>query len=215
MNANPRLKIIWENHKSTILVFLLIAILGIGAILYPQKEYPAVPEERLVQDPFLGAENAPVTIIEYADFACSGCKLFHNAKVKEEVLALYAGQVKFVWRDNAHLSSASRAAANAAQCAFDQGFFWEYHDLLFENPIGFSEDGLKSYGRMLGLDSEIFDACIEEGTYMKKVIYNMNLAGENGLSTTPSFLVNDKIIIGPPSSSYLSDLISTLLNELN
>lgn len=208
-----RLQEIWNNHKSIIFVTSIIFILVVVAILYPKKQYPPVPEERLALDPFLGTENAPITIIEYGDYACPGCKLWHNAGVLDEILELYNGQVKFIWRDNAHISSASRTAANAAQCAYDQGKFWEYHDLLFENPIGFSDEGLKSYALMLGLDSEIFNTCVDQGLYMNKVVHSMNLAGEYGLSVTPAFLVNEEVIIGPPPTSYLSEIITRLLTE--
>lgn len=208
-----RLQEIWNDHKSIIFVTSIIFILVFVAILYPKKQYPPVPEERLALDPFLGTENAPITIIEYGDYACPGCKLWHNAGVLDEILELYNGQVKFIWRDNAHISSASRTAANAAQCAYDQGKFWEYHDLLFENPIGFSDEGLKSYALMLGLDSEIFNTCVDQGLYMNKVVHSMNLAGEYGLSVTPAFLVNEEVIIGPPPTSYLSEIITRLLTE--
>lgn len=208
-----RLQEIWNDNKSVIFVASIIFTLMIVAILYPKKQYPPVSEERLALDPFLGAENAPITIIEYGDYACSGCKLWHNAGVLDEILALYEGKVKFVWRDNAHISSASRAAANAAQCAFDQDKFWEYHDLLYENPIGFSEEGLKSYALMLDLDAEKFNTCVDQGYYMNKVVHSMNLAGEYGLSVTPAFLVNGEVIIGPPPTSYLSEMIERLLVE--
>ncbi|MDO9086377.1 MAG: thioredoxin domain-containing protein [Anaerolineaceae bacterium] len=206
-------KAFWENNKPVIVVVGLILFLALGAFLIPKKQYPPVSAERLATDPYLGSENAPVTIIEYADFACSGCKLWHNAGVLEEILEQFDGQVKYVWRDNAHISSASRAAANAAQCAYDQGKFWDYHDILFENPIGFSDEGLKSYALMLDMDAEKFNTCVDQGLYMDKVVHSMNLAGEHGLSQTPSFLVNEVIIIGPPATSYLADLISKLMEE--
>ncbi|PKO05354.1 MAG: hypothetical protein CVU41_12005 [Chloroflexi bacterium HGW-Chloroflexi-3] len=210
---NIRLQEIWKDNKAIIFVASIIFILVIVAILYPKMQYPPVPEERLALDPFLGTENAAITIIEYGDYACSGCKLWHNAGVLEEILALYEGKVKFIWRDNAHISSASRVAANAAQCAFDQDKFWEYHDLLFENPIGFSDEGLKSYAMMLDLDAEKFNPCVDQGFYMKKVVHSMNLAGDYGLSVTPAFLVNGEVIIGPPPTSYLSELIERLLAD--
>ncbi len=210
---NQRLKKMWKDYKSNLFVASIIFILVIVAILYPKKQYPPVPEERLALDPFLGAENAPITIIEYGDYACSGCQLWHNAGVLDEILKLYDGKVKFIWRDNAHISSASRAAANAAQCAYDQKKFWEYQDLLFENPIGFSDEGLKSYALMVDMDAEKFNTCVDQGLYINKVIHSMNLAGEHGLSVTPAFLVNEEVIIGPPPTSYLSEMITRLLAE--
>jgi protein-disulfide isomerase len=210
---SAKFDVYWRNNKAAIVVVALILVLALGALLVPRKQYPPVSDERLALDPILGSENAPITIIEYGDYACSGCKLWHNAGVLDEILELYDGRVKFIWRDNAHISSASRAAANAAQCAFDQGKFWEYHDLLFENPIGFSDEGLKSYALMLNLDANRFNACVDQGLYMNKVVHSMNLAGEYGLSLTPSFLINEEVVIGPPPTSYLSEIITRLLED--
>ncbi len=208
---SAKLDVYWRHNKAVIIVVAVILVLALGALLTPKKQYPPISDERLALDPFLGSENAPITIIEYGDYACSGCKLWHNAGVLDEILELYDGKVKFIWRDNAHISSASRAAANAAQCAFDQGKFWEYHDLLFKNPIGFSDEGLKSYALMLNLDMEKFNTCVDQGWYMNKVVHSMNLAGDYGLSLTPSFLVNEEVVIGPPPTSYLSEIIIRLM----
>jgi protein-disulfide isomerase len=214
MNSlTKKLRGFWDNNQSVIVVIGLILFLALGALLIPKKQYPPVSDERLMNDPFLGVENAPITIIEYADFACSGCKLWHNAGVLDEILEQFDGQIKFVWRDNAHISTASIAAANAAQCAYDQGFFWEYHNLLFENPRGFSTDGLKAYAVDLGLDTDQFNLCVDQGLYFNKVFHSMKRAGEHNLSVTPAFLVNEEIIIGPPPTSYLVDLIIKLLDE--
>lgn len=202
-----------QKFKPLLWIVVVLAIIGLGVLLYPRNNYPEVSAERLAIDPYLGAEDAEIIIIEYADYACSGCKLWHNAGVLDEILALYDGEVKFVWRDNAHISTASMAAANAAHCAYDQGHFWEYQDLLFENPRGFSLEGLKAYATDLGLDQVQFDQCVDQKVYYQKVIHNMKLAGEHGLSVTPAFLVNGEIIIGPPPTSYLVDIISTMIDE--
>lgn len=79
---NQRLQKKWKDNKSILFVASIIFILVIVAILYPKKQYPPVSEERLALDPFLGAENAPITIIEYGDYACSGCKLWQITGVE-------------------------------------------------------------------------------------------------------------------------------------
>lgn len=201
-----------KNNTFVWIVATLVAVL-LGVLLYPRNNYPEVAADRLAVEPFLGVEDAEITIIEYADYACSGCKLWHNAGVLDEILAMYEGKVKFIWRDNAHISTASIAAANAAHCAYDQGKFWEYHDLLFENPRGFSLEGLKGYATDLGLDQEQFDQCVDQKTYYQKVFHNMKLAGEHGLSVTPAFLINGEVIIGPPPTSYMVDVISKKLSD--
>lgn len=198
-------------NRSMVSIFGLITGLILFAALYPKPQYPAVSAFRLAQDPTLGPVGAPITIIEYADYACPGCKSWYNAGVLQDILKKFPDSVRFVYRDNARISPASVKAANAAQCAFDQGKFWEYHDLLFENPVSFSTEGLKTYADMLGLNRAQFDNCLDSGAYVNKVRHSMKLAGEHGFSFTPAFLVNDKVIIGPPSEIYLSDLIESML----
>jgi protein-disulfide isomerase len=201
-----------KKYSHWLIIFAVVAGLVLFAVLYPRPQYPEVSADRLANDPTLGPADAKVTIIEYADYACPGCKSWYNAGVLQDILKKYPDSVRFIYRDNARISPASVSAANAAQCAYDQGKFWEYHDLLFENPVSFSPEGLKTYADMLGLDRAQFDTCLESGAYVNKVRHSMKLAGEHGFSFTPAFLVNDEVIVGPPSETYLSGLIESMLN---
>ena len=210
MNKGAFLNLIRKNSQ-WLIIFGVVAGLILFAVIYPRPQYPEVAPERLATDPTLGPANAQVTIIEYADYACPGCKSWYNAGVLQDILQKFPDSVRFIYRDNARISPASVKAANAAQCAYDQGKFWEYHDLLFENPVSFSTEGLKTYADMLGLNRTQFDQCLDNGTYINKVRYSMKLAGDHGFSFTPAFLVNDKVIVGPPSEQYLSDLINSML----
>ena len=188
-----------------------LALLILVSILYPKPQYPLVSAERLAVDPALGPENAPITIIEYADYACSGCKLWQSAGVLQAIVNKFPEDVRFIYRDNARISPASVQAASAAHCAYDQGKFWEYHDLLFENSVSFSSDGLKTYAAMLNLDRVQFDRCLVDNVYVNKVRNSMKLAGDHGFSFTPAFLINETVIVGPPSEEYLSQLIEKIL----
>jgi protein-disulfide isomerase len=161
----------------------------------------------------LGDKDAVVTIIEYGDYACEGCAYWHDSGILESILERYDGQVKFVWRDNARLSYYSKDAAMAGQCAYDQGAdaFWAYQDLLFENPTGFGKESLKRYADQIGLDRDQFDQCLDSDQYYKKVLHNLKQAGEFGLSFTPAFTINDKIVIGPPAESVMVEMIEEIL----
>ena len=77
------------------------------------------------------------------------------------MLAEYGDQVQFVWRDFPIITAQSPKAAEAGQCAFDQGKFWEYHDYLFERANSLSVSDLKAYAREVGLDGEQFDQCLD------------------------------------------------------
>lgn len=200
-------------NRTTLILFGIIGGLILIALAFPKAQYPEVSTERLADDPSLGAADAVVTIIEYGDYACEGCALWHHSGVLDQILTRYDGQVRFVWRDNARISPASKQAAIAAQCAYDQGKFWEYHNLLFENPEGFSNEALKNYAQILGLNTADFDRCLDENRYYNKVLHNMKQAGEHGFSFTPAFTVNGEVIIGPPAESVLVEIIETILQE--
>ena len=77
-------------------------------------------------DPYLGAEDAPVVIVEFSDFFCSYCKR-HFDQTFAPLLENYGEYIRYVYRDFARLTPESGPAAEAAQCAFEQGKFWEFH----------------------------------------------------------------------------------------
>jgi len=121
-------------------------------------------------DPFIGPIDAKVTIIEFGCFRCenSGKALPTIKKVIKE----YGDRVKLVFRDfpMEYWHEHSQAMAEAAQCAFEQGKFWEYHDVLFENQEnGINNDKLKELAQELGLDSSRFNECLDEHRYEEEV----------------------------------------------
>lgn len=149
------------------------AILGLalvlGFFLWTRPQAQAVSADRLNEDPFIGAADATVTIVEYGDFGCPACRAWHNAGIMDQVRAVYGDQVRFVWRDFPVITARSPKAAEAAQCAYDQGHFWEYHDNLFERAASLGTGDLKRYASELGLDSEQFDQCLDSGQHQATV----------------------------------------------
>lgn len=194
-------------NRPAVSVLVLIAALLALVLLLPAPKYPEVTEQRLMDDPMLGNPDAPIVLIEYGDYACEVCRLWHRAQVREGLLQRYPDQVLFIWRDNARRSTASVKAAEAGQCAHNQGRFWEYHALLFEQELGLGAEALKTSASRLGLDMPTFNQCLDENTMRRKVEFDMRRAGENGFSVTPAFWLNGEKIIGPPSLAYLSEII--------
>lgn len=201
------------NLRSQFGIVVLIGGLLLLVWLLPRPNYPEVSEQRLLDDPYLGNPDAPIVLIEYGDYACEACRLWHWAQVRQGLLERYPEQVRFVWRDNARRSTASIKAAEAGQCAHNQGRFWEYHDLLFEQEEGLGVEALKSYAVRLGLDMEKFNRCLDEGQMRRKVEFDMRRAGKYGFSVTPAFWLNGEKIIGPPALDYLSEIIEGHLAE--
>ncbi len=165
----------------------------------------------LGDDPSLGPASAPVTIVEYGDFGCPSCKAWYKAGVLEQVRAKYGDKVRFVWRDFPIITVQSPKAAEAGQCANDQGKFWPYHDTLYNHAPALSVGDLKSYAAALGLDTAKFTACLDSGQYAAKVSRSQSDAFAHGFRGTPGFLVNGQPLDGPPSFDYLSSLIDQAL----
>jgi protein-disulfide isomerase len=151
------------------------------------------------QGPILGSASAPVTIIEFSDFQCSYCKRFWAdtlPKLKEAYVD--QGKVRFLYRHFAILGKHSEQAAQAAECAAEQGKFWEYHDQLFKNQGGlaFTEAKLRQYAREIGLNSGGFDSCLASGKHKEKVERETTAAAYLGGRGTPFFVVNQRHLVG-------------------
>ncbi|MCI0551812.1 MAG: DsbA family protein [Anaerolineae bacterium] len=189
----------------------LILIAAVSFISSGSKAQP-LDETRLASNPTLGPDSAKVVITEYGDFGCSSCRGWHNAGIMEQIMAMYGDQVQFVWKDFPVITTESPKAAEAGQCAFDQGKFWEYHDFLYEETYSLYEDDLKSYATQLGLDKEQFNQCLDSGQNRAKVEQSLNEAlREYAFPGTPSFLVNGKKLIGPPTFEVLKSTIDSIL----
>jgi len=94
------------------------------------------------------------------------------------------------------MHSRALPAAEAAQCAGDQGKFWEYHDRLFANQQALQDADLKKHAVDLGLDAEKFNACLESGKHKADIQADMAAGQKAGITGTPAFLVNGRFLSG-------------------
>ncbi len=193
--------------------FGALALIIVAAVFYSSTRPKPQPldEARLASNPTLGLASAKVTITEYGDFGCTSCRAWHNAGIMQRVLAAYGNDVQFVWKDFPVITAQSPKAAEAGQCAFDQGKFWEFHDYIYENTYAIGVDDLKSYASQLGLDTDKFNQCLDSGQNRAKVNQNLDEARTFGFPGTPSFLVNGKKLVGPPSFEVLKSTIDAIL----
>jgi protein-disulfide isomerase len=111
------------------------------------------------------------------------------------------GIVRFGYAHLAFLGQESHWAAEASECAGDQDAFWPYHDYLYEHQAGenrgaFSQEKLKQFARELGLDTQAFNACLDSGKHAALVREQTATAQALGMRGTPSFLVNDQLLVG-------------------
>lgn len=144
-------------------------------------------------DPSIGPADAKVVIVEFADYACPACAHFAN-EVKDKLLENFSGKVRFVFRDVAAHGEISFKAAEAANCAGEQGKYWEYHKLLYTNQKEWINNVSKlyDYAEQLNLDLEAFKACVESGKYREEIQKDMEDAMEYGVSAVPTFFINGK-----------------------
>jgi protein-disulfide isomerase len=165
----------------------------------------------------LGDENAPVTLIEYADFQCPVCKRAETtvlAQIQKDYID--TGKVKLEFRMYPFLGQESFDAAQAADAARDQGKFWEYHDALFnaqdgENKGGFSYDKLVALAKQAGLDVPAFEATLNANTHLAAIQAEADAAHAAGISSTPTFFVGSQKIAGvQPYATFRSAIDAAL-----
>ncbi len=160
----------------------------------------------LVEDPARGPEDALVTVIEFADFNCGYCGRWANDTLNP-LLEKYGDRVRFVYRDFPILADTSVTAALAAQCAQDQGAFWDYHTALFSNQGRFTRDELVGYAEQLNLDLDEFNACMDDQRHMSRIAADYQEAQALGVRGTPAFFVNGRPISGAQPLSVFERII--------
>jgi protein-disulfide isomerase len=181
------------------------AIVVGGAFRGGSSTSVSIPERTVsTQGRTLVAEGARVrvTVEEYSDFQCPYCaRAAENIDPKIEEEYITDGRVKLVFRHMALIGEESIWAAEASECANEQGKFWDYHDKLFENQHGenkgdFSIDNLKRFAEELGLDTQTFNQCLDAGKYADLVKAETQDAVKKGLQGTPTFVIGDQSLQG-------------------
>jgi len=162
-------------------------------MLLPAYQPPKVAVD--ATGPSKGPATAPVTIVEFSDYECPYC-VRAEATVKE-VLAAYPGKIRMVYRDYPlPMHAKAPKAAEAAHCAGDQGKYWEMHDKLFANAQKLDVPDLKAHARDVGIDGGKFDQCLDSGEKAKVVEMHKKAGDEAGVSGTPAFFVNGRLLSG-------------------
>jgi protein-disulfide isomerase len=169
----------------------------------------------------LGRDDAPVTVVEFADYQCPFCRKFHSETFVElKKNYIDTGKVRFVSRDlPLDFHTNARSAAVAARCAGEQDKFWEMRDMMF-SAEDLSPASLLKYGRQINLDMTAFGTCLNDKKYTAAIQKDMADAGTLGISGTPSFVVGktakDEIkgvrIVGAVPYSVFDTAIKNQLN---
>jgi len=168
------------------------------------------------RDHIKGDEDAPITIVEYSDFECPFCGRVQPTL--DRVLDEYGDDVRLVFR-HFPLSFHARAqkAGEASECAANQGKFWEYHDILFENQSSLSGgiSQLKEWAGDLGLDQERFDECLDNSDEAGTVKNGLASGSQKGVTGTPGFFINGISLSGAQPFEAFSTIIDSELERLD
>jgi protein-disulfide isomerase len=164
--------------------------------------------------PFKGPPSAPITIVEFSDFQCGYCK--RVLTVLNQVLEHYPDKVKLAFRDFpiVNIHPQAQKAAEAAHCAAEQGKFWEYHDLLFERQDDIPTINFSEPAKALGLELKSFQACLDSQKYKEKVERNYADGVKAGVSGTPAFFINGRLVSGAQPLEAFKAVVDEELDRL-
>jgi protein-disulfide isomerase/copper chaperone CopZ len=180
----------------------------------PSNPQPAIQTFEITKENHVrGNFDAPVTLVEFSDCECPFCARHYPTLNK--ILKDYEGKVRLVYK---HFPLAfhpnAQKAAEASECAAEEGKFWEYHDKLFENfQNGYSLEKFKQWAKELGLNTKKFNDCLDSGKYAKKVQEDYQEGLQKGVNGTPSVFVNGELIVGAVPYEVLKQKIDSLLTK--
>ena len=146
-------------------------------------------------DPYMGAVDAPVVIVEFSDFFCVYCKR-HFDMTFMPLLEAYGPYIRYVYRDFARLTPESTPAAAAAGCAYAQGKFWEFHGAFFNNQDSLGRDFYLQTAENYQLDMAAYTDCLDSGMYIDEVEIDALDGQLAGVQGTPGFFINGQILSG-------------------
>ncbi|GAB4428947.1 MAG: thioredoxin domain-containing protein [Chloroflexi bacterium OHK40] len=206
-------RLIWIAGVSALLAVLVItSVASIGQNSAEQRiarnlgpivvsEHPAPPNAE-PNGRAWGPADAPIQVVEYADYECESCGYFARTYEAEVIEAFAAtGKVRFEIRNAPFHGEGSRNAAAAAYCAAEQNAFWPMHDTMFLNqptiegtgPQVFSQARLNEMAAGLGLDTAAFGQCLGSGKYAAQVEADYAETGRVGVTGTPTFVINGQM----------------------
>lgn len=163
-------------------------------------------------DPYIGDEDAPIVIVEFSDFFCSFCKR-HFDQTFTPILENYGEHIRYVYRDFAQLTPESQPAAMAAECANEQGAFWEFHNEFFSNQQQLGRDFYIATAEKFELDVDAYTTCLDEGRYTDEVDIDRLDGQLEGVRGTPGFFVNGQFISGAQPYQLFERIIQRELRQ--
>jgi len=160
-----------------------------------------------------GSDDAPVTMIEYSDFECPFCGRFWSQTLPDiEKDYIDTGKVKLIYKHfPLSFHPQAQPAAEASECASEQGRFWEYHDMVYANQDSMNRNSYIQWATDLGLDVTQFNSCFDSGKYRSKVQQNLIEGQQAGVQGTPAFFINGELVSGAQPYSVFQQVIDSKL----
>jgi protein-disulfide isomerase len=192
--------------KKTVKRFLMLLVVVVFVYtlfyLFTGPDYPDINTPK----PVFGDVTSPIEVIEYSDLECPACKSAHP--VVKQMKERFADDIRFEYYHFPlrSIHPFAQKAAEAVECAHDQGMFWEYIDAAFAVSPELSKKNLKNIAGSLGLDRERFDACLDSGAKKKVVEGDLRKGGAAHIQGTPTFFVNGHVVPYTQLMSKLSEL---------
>jgi protein-disulfide isomerase len=212
-------------YYAVIPILITIAAVYYMATPHQTKQEDELTPQTLMQNgsPLLGDPNAKITMVEFGDYQCTYCHLFHE-NTKDAIIQQYVntGKVNFIFRDFPLNGPDSVLAAEGSYCADDQGKYWQYHDELYKNWAGektgwVNQKSLDKFATTVGLDLGKFDKCMSDKKYEQKVLDNQKFGEKIGIDGTPSFVIfggkNITKVVGAQPLSVFQQVLAKFQNS--
>ena len=206
----------------------VVAVVGVAALAYVATRPKAVaktvdPATVVAGEPqgyLLGKPDAPVQVIEFADFECPACGQFATLSEPDiRKRLIEPGTISYRFYDYPlSMHRNTWPASNAAACADEQGKFWEMHDVLFNAQDQWNgqatsrpKSKFKDYAKTIGLDVGKWEACYDAQKYQPRIKANEQMATKRGASQTPTFVIGNKMVGGAISYDNFKALVDSAL----
>jgi len=202
-----------EQQQSDAKQALIAELRKAGPAIRVMIDAPRTSIDVASDDPSEGNATAPVTVVEYSDFQCPFC--LRVMPTLKELRTKYGDKMRLVWKDFplTQIHPQAFVAAQAANCAREQGKFWEYHDRLFANQQALQPEFLKKYAADIGLDAAKFNACLDSSKYEARVQESMSVGTRLGITSTPTVYVNGRMVNGAQPIDVFQSIIDEELSK--
>ena len=217
-----------KSRNPFIILIAVIAVVGAAAIWYTMRGSTPAPitlapgtDLPPAAGYLKGNANAPVTIIEFADFECPGCGQFATLQepdIMKRIVEPGLANFRFMDYPLTELHGNTMIAHLAASCANDQGKFWQMHDLIFQGQYDWNTQAtreprrvLDTYAQQVGLDMGAYDQCLSSRKNLAQIEANKQAGVARGVGSTPTLVIGDKVYPGGLTYDQLKKIVDSTI----